>query len=237
MLTVEEVLRDKVGLDLSCVDRVYLNGYVKDLQLPGGVVTFIRHQRGWAIPSPAMLGKLSEGFRTAVEQFAAAQGLEIVTFDKGASKEAIAHAALARFTGTQGVVLIGKAQEQASADKGRRTDQGSKVWFTSSRCSVQVTHSSFHLLDEDFGLVFITVCTSLPFEMKVCFTGHEWAKQQLRKEGIACEPLENGFAGCADPSWLQARCHEVTAAPVQAFVDRWIDQLPWPLSAAERAAG
>src|SRR5215467_12683758 len=125
MPTVTEVLRDKVGLDLRSVDRVLLNGWVKNLQMPGGVVTFIREQRGWSIPSPAMLTTLSIAFRAAVEQFAAARGLEIVDFAKGASKEERAQAALAQFTGTRGVVLIGKAQEEASSFKGRRDDRGS----------------------------------------------------------------------------------------------------------------
>jgi hypothetical protein len=237
MPTVAEVLRDRVSLDIACVDRVLLNGYVKDLQLPGGVIRFIREQKGWPIPSPAMLGTVSDGYRAAVERFAAAQGLEIVTFAKGESKEAIAQAHLTRFPGRHGVVLIGKAQERASAYKGRRTDKGSKVWFTYSRCSVQVTHYYFYLLDEDFGLVFIKVCTYLPFEVKVCFNGHEWAKQQLRGAGIAFEPLENGFAACADSARLQAVCANLTGATVQAFFDRWVDTLPWPLGAAERRAG
>jgi hypothetical protein len=29
MLSVNEILTDKVTLDIECVDRVYLNGYVK----------------------------------------------------------------------------------------------------------------------------------------------------------------------------------------------------------------
>jgi hypothetical protein len=237
MPTVAEVLDGRIDLDIECVDRVLLNGYVKHLQMPGGVVNFIREQKGWPIPSPAMLGKMSEGFRAAVERFAAAQGLEIVDFAKGASKEACAAAARSRFVGTSGVVLIGKAQEKASAFHGRRNDQGSKVWFTYSRRTVQVTHYYFYVLDEDFGLAFIKVCTYLPFEVKVCFNGHAWAMQQLTAEGIAYEPLENGFAACADPARLQARCRELTGARVQAFFDRWVDQLPWPLTADERAAG
>ena len=237
MLTVAEVLRDKVALDIECVDRVLLNGYVKYLQLPGGVVTFIREQRAWPIPSPAMLGSLSDAFHTAVERFAAREGLPIIDFAKGASKEELAQAAAARFSGTSGVVLIGKAQEKASAFRGRRDDQGGKVWFRYSRISVHVTHYYFYVLDEDFGLAFIKVCTYLPFEVKVCFNGHEWAKRQLTKAGIAFEPLENGFAECADPARLQALCHTLTAATVQAFVDRWVDQLPWPLTPADRAAG
>ena len=42
MLTIKDVLVDKVTLDIECVDRVYLNGYVKSLQMPGGLITFIR---------------------------------------------------------------------------------------------------------------------------------------------------------------------------------------------------
>lgn len=237
MLTVAEVLGDKVGLDIECVDRVLLNGYVKYLQLPGGVVNFIRRQRDWPIPSPAMLGTLSDGFRTAVERFAAAQGLPIIDFAKGESKEELAQAALARFPGTSGVVLLGKAQEKASSFRGTRADRDGKVWFRSSRISVHVTHYYCYVLDEDFGLAFIKVCTYLPFEVKVCFNGHERAKRQLTRAGIAFEPLENGFAECADPARLQAICHTLTAATVHAFVDHWVDRLPWPLTPADRAAG
>jgi hypothetical protein len=101
-----------------------------------------------------------------------------------------------------------------------------------------VTHySSFYVLDEDVGLAFITVCSSVPFEAKVCFNGHAWAKRQLTKAGIAFTPLENGVAGCADPGRVQAICHALTAAPVQAVVDPVVDHLPWPLTPAERAAG
>lgn len=51
MVTVKEVLRDKITLDLECVDRVLLNGYVKYLQMPGGLVNFIREQKQMPIPS------------------------------------------------------------------------------------------------------------------------------------------------------------------------------------------
>lgn len=237
MLTVKEVLADKITLDIECVDRVYLNGYVKDLQMPGGLVNFIREQMDWPIPSPQALRKLSTGFRKAVEAFAAAQGLEIITFEKGDDKDAMAREHLAGFAGQSGVVLIGKAQEKASAFKGRRADRGTKVWFNYSRQSVYVTHYYFYILDEEFGLFFIKVCTYLPFEVKVCFNGHEWAKQQLRKAGIGFEALHNGFVSCEDPARLQAICHQLTAERIQALFDRWVEQLPWPLTAQQQAAG
>ncbi|MCA1598579.1 MAG: hypothetical protein LC769_06075 [Chloroflexi bacterium] len=68
------------------------------------------------------------------------------------------------------------------------------MWFTYTRCRVRVTHDYFYIHDKDVGLAFIKVCSYLPFEVKVCLNGHEWAKQQVRREGIAFEALENGFA-------------------------------------------
>jgi hypothetical protein len=158
MQTIKDILQDKVSLDLRRVDRVLLNGWVKNLPLPGGVVNCIRLLRGWEIPAPVMLNTMAIAFRTAVEHFAA-QGREIVDFAKGESQEARAQAAVAHCTGQSGVVLIGKAQEAALSFKGRRDDRGTKVWFTSRRESVRVTHYSFDVLEEALGLAFIKVGT------------------------------------------------------------------------------
>ena len=235
MLTIKQVLTDKIALDIECVDRVYLNGYVKYLQLPGGLITFIREQMGYPIPSPIVLPEVTTAFRKAVDQFAAQQGLTIVDFAKGEDKDATARAH--RFQPSSGVVLIGKAQAKTSGYTARRKDHGTKVWFEYSRRTVCVTHYYFYILDEDFGLFFIKVCTYFPFDVKVCFNGHKWAKQQLRKASIDFEALSNGFLSCTDPERLQAICHQLDAEKIQALFDRWIAHIPWPLSAQQQAAG
>lgn len=237
MLTVKEILQDKVGLDIECVDRVFLNGYVKYLQMPGGVVNFIRNQKNWPIPSPQMMKKMSQAFRKEVEQFAAEQSIPLTGFKKNGDKAEVAQEYLVQFEGESGVVLIGKAQEKANGYKARRVDRGTKVWFEYSRQEVYVTHYYFYILDKDFGLVFIKVCTYFPFDVKVCFNGHEWAKQQLRQASIGFEALGNGFAACDDPVRLQEICHTLDAVKIRAFFDQWVEQLPWPLSAEDRAAG
>ena len=237
MLTVKEVLRDKIDLDIECVDRVYLNGYVKYLQMPGGVINFIREQRNWPIPSPQMMKKISQAFREDVERFAAERNIPIVTFKKQDEKEEVAKEYLEQFEGQSGVVLIGKAQEKALGYKAQATRRGQRVWFEYSRQQVYVTHYYFYILDEDFGLFFIKICSYFPFEVKVCFNGHEWAKQQLQQAGIGFEALDNGFATCDDPECLQEICQSLNAAKIQALFDYWVEQLPWPLSADDRAAG
>ena len=237
MLTIKEILTDKIVLDIECVDRVYLNGYVKYLQMPGGLITFIREQMGYPIPSPIVLPEVTKAFRKEVEQFAAQEGLTIVDFAQDEAKDETAREHLARFQKPNGVVLIGKAQEKTSGYTARRKDHGTKVWFEYSRRTVFVTHYYFYILDEDFGLFFIKVCTYFPFDVKVCFNGHEWAKQQLRQAGIEFEALSNGFLSCAEPEHLQTICHQLDAEKIQALFDRWVDQIPWPLSVEQQAAG
>lgn len=239
MLTVKEILVNKVTMDIQCIDRVYLNGYVKYLQLPGGLITFIREQMGFPIPSPMVLPPFTQVFRKAVEQYAQEQGLEIVNFGKvkDEDKDDLAHTHLAKFAKPEGVVMIGKAQEKALGYKAQRQEQGKRVWFDYSRQSLYVTYYYFYMLDEDFGLFFIKVCTYFPFDVKMCFNGHEWAKQQLRKEGIGFEALSNGFLACENPERLQDICHQLDAEKIQALFDRWVEQIPWPLSHQQRAAG
>lgn len=238
MLTIKEVLEEKVSLDIECVDRVYLNGYVKYLQMAGGVINFIREQKEWPIPSPKMLYEMTQSYHQAVAEFAKKEGLEIYKFKKKEDKDKRAKKALRKFKQKSGVVLIGKAQEKANAFRGKREKRADKkVWFNYSRYEVNVTHYYFYILDENFGLGFIKVCTYLPFEVKVCFNGHEWAKQQLRQEGIEFEALSNGFASCADPKRLQEICHTLSAEKIQAYFDHWVDKLPWPLTESERLAG
>jgi hypothetical protein len=52
---INEVLKGHMGLDLACIDRLYLNAYVPDLQVAGQVVTFFTARLGYPIPSPTLL--------------------------------------------------------------------------------------------------------------------------------------------------------------------------------------
>lgn len=45
-VTVGELLDGRVSLDIECMDRIYLNGYVPKLQVGGQVVGFMTRHRG-----------------------------------------------------------------------------------------------------------------------------------------------------------------------------------------------
>jgi hypothetical protein len=63
VVTAADMVAGRVVLDVSCLDRLYLNGYVNKLQTPGGVVYFVRDHRGKPIVSPALFEPIGEKFR------------------------------------------------------------------------------------------------------------------------------------------------------------------------------
>ena len=67
-VTVNDVLDGHVVLDLECLDRIYLNGYVPNLQVGGQVVSFLTAHLGYPIPSPAIMEKIGTAFRSAVDR-------------------------------------------------------------------------------------------------------------------------------------------------------------------------
>lgn len=237
MNTIDELLRQHVTLDIQSLDRIYLNGYIPNLQVPGQLVNFLCKHQGNTIPSPALLQRIGENFVRGVRSFAEENGIPILHFERGVRKDDVAAGYRQAFTAAEGVVFIGVAQEKAQAFRAHKRSEGNMVGFDYSRQSVCVNHYYFYLQDEDFGPAFIKVCSYAPFGIKVCLNGHEWAKQQLRKAGIPFEALDNGFLSCPEPDRLQAICDQLGAQQIQAFFDKWIARLPMPLTENDRQAG
>lgn len=236
-MTIRELLRDHVTLEIESIDRVYLNGYVPTLQTSGGLVYFLERHRGNLIASPALLGKSTRTFVEELEAFAKANHIPVVHFVPGQRKDDVAARYRRKFSKAEGIVFIGVSQEKQNAFKAKKEKHGQRVRFQFSRQSVYVKTYYIYLQDQEFGPGFIKIGTYAPYPIKVCLNGHEWAKQQLRREGIAFEALDNGFLSCADPARLQAVCLLLGAEQVQAFFDKWSTKLPWPLTMADRQAG
>jgi hypothetical protein len=237
MVNINDILRDHINLSVDCMDRIYLNGYIPNLQMPGQLVSFLIKHRGNKIPSPVLLERIGEQFVQAVKDFAQEHGIPLVHFEAGQRKDDLAAQYRAEYTAEEGVVFIGIAQEKAWAFKAQKKAQGRYVGFEWSRQSVRVNHYYFYLQDADFGPGFIKICSYMPYPIKVYLNGHEWVKQQLCQAGIEFESLDNGFLFCQAPEKLQALADQLGPEHLQAFFDKWVERLPMPLSVADRQAG
>jgi len=237
MQTIPELLHEHLSLEVECVDRVYLNGYIPSLQWSGGLVYFLEHQRGQPIASPVLLGEITQNFVAQVEAFAKQEGIPIVHFQKGQRKDEVAAGYRRKFKKAAGVVFIGVAQEKLRRWKARKETRERLVRFQFSQQTVFVRHYYFYLQDQEFGPAFIKIGAYAPYPVKVYVNGHEWAKQQLPRAGLAFEALDNGFLQCNQAEQLQTICNHLGPEAVQAFFDQWVARLPWPLTAADRKAG
>ncbi len=236
MPNVAELITEHVTLTVDCVDRLYLNAYVPRLQSDGGVVAFLRH-RGHAIPSPACFGHITDAFKTGLRAWAERQGIPWLEFQKGERKDDTVQRYRDRFAKPEGVVCVGVAQERAKAWTATKQVRGRHLHFAYRWKTVCVNHDSVYFVDRAWGPGFLKICSYVPYTMKLCLNGHEWAKRQLTRRRVPFTPLDNGFRACPRPAVLQDVCEALSAADVQAVFDRWVARLPLPLTAADRAAG
>jgi hypothetical protein len=237
--SVAAILRDRVTLEVESIDRMYLNVYVPKLQTPSGAVWFFRGHRGATFASSALMAPISRAFVSGIEQYANTPGIPVVTFTSGQRKDDVAQAYRAKHSGAEGVVFIGKAQETVRVyrtEKRRHSETGQAYpWIVASRTPVNQYY--FYCQDEDFGPFFLKFSSYFPYDAKLCLNGHEYAKRQLAREGIAYEALDNGILRCADSARLQAICDGLTADKIEALVRKWLARLPHPFSSDDQAAG
>ena len=236
--TVSEVLNDHVTLEIEGIDRLYLNLYVPILQSPRGVGHFFIHHRGHRFASSALMEPMTKAFVSSIKNFALDEGIEIVRFKKGQRKDDLAQKYLARFRAEEGVLFIGKAQEKTRVvrTETRRNPltRQSYPWLVMS--TAMINQYYFYCLDRDFGPFFLKLGSYFPYTGKVCLNGHEYLKQQLAKEGIAFQALDNGLLSCEDPARAQQICDDLSPAKIDALVRKWLAKLPHPFTPEDRRA-
>ncbi|HVS82182.1 MAG TPA: hypothetical protein VHE60_10650 [Pyrinomonadaceae bacterium] len=169
-----------------------------------------------------------------MKEFAEREQIPLLQFQHGERKDDIANE-MRRQRGTRdGVVFIGVAQEKAKTYNGRKVE--GRFEFNRDK-TAYVNHYYFYIDDEDFGPLFVKVCSYAPWGIKLCLNGHEWAKRQLNKEGIGYEALDNGFFSCADPKRLPEICDSLGPDQIDRLFRKWLERIPLPLRTGDRQAG
>jgi hypothetical protein len=237
MTDYDILLRDHVTLTCRSIDRIFLQGYVPKLQAP------VLVERGYRIPSSAAFGRIGETFVTELHRFAEAQGVPVVRFAKGESKEATARPYLETAAKTDPeaarVVLMGIAQEKASVWRSWKApgqEQARHPHMEWGRQMAFVNHFYLYLWDPDWGPAFWKTNAFATEPVWLWLKGHEWAKRGLERAGIGYRALDNGFAACDDPAALQRLCDGLGPSEVSRFMERWERQVPSPFTPTDRAA-
>ena len=239
--TVAEVLSDHVVFEVECIDRMYLNVYVPQLQHAGGLLGYVRRQLGLPVASTAPLARITERFSAAVHRFAERERIPWVDFARGQRKDDVMHEQLAAFEAagrTEGVVFIGRAQERTTlfrTEKRRNPNGTSYPWIV--KTTGMVNHFYCYCADSEFGPFFLKFCSYFPYNAKLCINGNHWAQRQAARAGIAFTPMDNAFAAVSDPAALQRICDQLGPEQIDALLRKWLARLPHPFTPADREAG
>jgi hypothetical protein len=237
--SVAEIVSHHVRLTVEGIDRMYLNVFVPGLQYEQGIVRFFREHRGQPLPSAALMSPMTRRFVAQLEDFVSERQIPVVQFCKGQRKDEVMAEHLRRFTAEEGIVFVGKAQENTPVfrTERRRNPRTGQPYPWIVRRSAMVNNYYVYAVDRDFGPFFLKFCSYFPFNAKLCLNGHEYAKRQLAQKGIAFEALDNGILKCSNPKRLQAICDGLSAAKIDALLRKWLRLLPHPFTGADRKAG
>ena len=146
-----DVLSDHTVFEVECIDRMFLNVWVPRLAYGAGVQGFFVGHRGHHYASTALMDPMTKAFVADIHGFVAARGLELVSFGKE-RKDDVAQQFLARFTGPEGVLFVGRAQEKALVWRTqRRYNQAGEPYAWLVRSTAFINHFYFYCVDEDFG--------------------------------------------------------------------------------------
>jgi hypothetical protein len=81
--TAADVLADQVVFEVECIDRMYLNVYVPQLQRELGLIGYLRSRLGCTINSTAPLADHTRAFNEAMRQLPVDLGVPLIDFVKG----------------------------------------------------------------------------------------------------------------------------------------------------------
>ena len=236
--TAAEVLSGHVTLEVRCMDRVLLTFRQPRLQYGQGIHGFFCYHRGNQFASSALMMPMTERFAADIRHYIDTRRLDLVRFAKGQSKDQVAREYLAGKSGGDQILFVGVAQEKA------------RIWRTSQRRDpvtgkrypwlyqdqAMVNHWYFYGFDAGFGPFYIKFCGYFPYTGQIYLNGHEYAKQQCLKEGIAFTALDNAFGTADDAEAVQRICDGLTDQKIYRFAGKWLARLPQPFTRADQDA-
>jgi hypothetical protein len=237
--TAAEVLSGHVRLEIRCTDRVLVTVRQPRLQYGQGIHGFFCHHRGNQFVSSSLMHPMTERFAADIRHYIDTRGLDLVRFAKGQSKDQVAKEYLAGHDGGECILFVGVAQEKARVWRtARRRDPATGKrypWLYQEQA--MVNHWYFYGFDADFGPFFIKFCGYFPYTGQVYFNGHEYAKRQCLKAGIAFTSLDNAFGAVSDAEAVQRICDGLTDQKIYRFTGKWLARLPQPFTREDQDAG
>lgn len=197
MSQLKERYRRVVVGEVSCFDRVVINGTLTEICHTAAVAQYLKSCKERLLDMPRVFERMKTEIVANAKAVAIAHGLKIEYIPrKSFRKEERIREILAERGEGSGLVHIFSATERLSTFRaGVRKDSGRP--FIAPRQG-QCLHYYFYFIDPDFGLCYLRVPTWAPFRLQFYFNGHNWLARRLSEEGIDFTLIDNAFVDIAD---------------------------------------
>jgi len=225
--------QSSISFSYSCFDRMILNGFIPAFQhskRAGTIHWFLHTQRQAKKVDRAYFRRLSGNYHQWVQEYAAAQGIEIVV-PKKVRREDWVEPYFQNLGGQPGIAVILKARERERIALHLPSCNQLAVDFRN------VDLYYFYLDDPQCGRMFVRICPYFPFNVRVWVNGHNWLARQLTRDGVAFEKRDNLFTACANPQRLQELSDAFAPADIVTPVETCLGQLLPFFSESERQQG
>ena len=236
--TAAEVLSGHVTLEVRCTGRAMLTFRQPRLQYGQGIHRFFCQHRGNRFVSSALMLPMTEHFAAGIRHYTGTRRLDLVRFARGQSKDQLAKGYLAGHDGGECILFAGVAQEKNRVWRTarRRDPVTGKPYPWLYQEQAMASHWYFYGSGADFGPFHIKFCGYFPYTGQIYFNGHEYAKQQCLKAGIAFTALDNAFGAVSDAEAAQRICGGLTDQKTCRFAGKWLARLPQPFTRADQDA-
>ncbi len=161
--TVADVLSEHVSFEVECIDRMYLNVYVPQLQYATGLVSYIHHQLGKPVASTAALAPVSEALPGRCGRLRPAAGSRGWTSPGGSARTTWPRSTWRASPEPRACCSSAGRRRRFPlfrTRKRRRADGSSYPWIAAETGVVNQYY--VYCVDEDFGPFFLKFCSYFP---------------------------------------------------------------------------
>ena len=238
--TVADVLTEHVVFEVECIDRMYLNVYVPQLQHAGGLVGYVQRQLGlcrsrrrrrWPRSPTGSCARCTASPRQSrsrgwTSRRASARTTSCANGWPGSPPRKGWCSSAGR-----------RRRPRCSAPRSAaRSDGRSYPWIV--KTTGVVNQFYFYCVDDDFGPFFLKFCSYFPYNAKLCINGNHWAQAP---SGQGRDRVHRAGQRVRRRARTRPRCRRSATGSgpeqIDALLRKWLAILPHPFTAADRAAG
>jgi hypothetical protein len=223
MTLLTERYASKIRGQLSCYDRIVIQGTLPGLCYAQGMTTYLNINKIRIFDYPRFAEPLRNQLRDNAEKVAQDNGLQIEFIKKKNFRKADRIEQIIKKRGDHpGMVHIFSAMEPCATYKPWHDKKSHRTYLRpdTSKC----LHYYFYFIHDQIGLCYVRVPTWCPFRLQIYFNGHNWLAAGLKKRKIGYELMDNLFVSIDNFAKAQQIADRLNVAVIHKILDRFANR-------------